>query len=101
MSAKEEFYEQIQEDRALVSDPEVMKCTCPETLCVWHGKCHECVAIHRYKKDHIPACLHPVVRQSLDCLLRTLEMEATKKEGTPRELRLYALERDKEQALTE
>ena len=96
MKTKEEFYEEILKDKELVSNPENMKCTCPETLCVWHGKCRECVAIHRYKNDHLPACLHHIVRDSLDVLLRSLEMEATKKEGPPCEFRQYAKDREKE-----
>lgn len=31
-------------------------CSC-KTACPYHGKCGECVAIHRGHRDHVPACL--------------------------------------------
>lgn len=30
-------------------------CSCREA-CRWHGKCKECVAIHRAHGDHLPNC---------------------------------------------
>lgn len=30
-------------------------CSCQES-CRWHGKCRECVAIHRAHGDHLPNC---------------------------------------------
>lgn len=30
-------------------------CPCCEP-CRWHGKCKECVAIHRAHRDHLPNC---------------------------------------------
>lgn len=31
-------------------------CNC-RVECPYHGKCKECVAIHRGHQDHVPACL--------------------------------------------
>lgn len=31
-------------------------CSC-KAECPYHGKCMECVAIHRGHRDHVPACL--------------------------------------------
>jgi len=95
MRTKEQYYELILQNRKLASDQEVMKCTCPNTLCDWHGKCQECVALHRYHNDHIPVCLQPVIDDKLRALVATAEMLATKKDGTPIEYRHYVKERDK------
>ena len=56
MRTEEENYKIVVENMKIVDDPENLKCTCPNTVCVWHGRCRECVAIHRYHKDHIPEC---------------------------------------------
>jgi hypothetical protein len=31
-------------------------CSCTED-CIYHGRCKECVAIHRGHRDHLPNCL--------------------------------------------
>lgn len=56
MRTKEEDYKLVIENMKIVDNPENLKCTCPQTACVWHGRCRECVAIHRYHKDHVPEC---------------------------------------------
>lgn len=43
MRTKEEYYELVLRNRELVKDPEVLKCTCTQTPCEWHGRCQECV----------------------------------------------------------
>ncbi len=53
MGSKEDFYSVVQEIRSILKDPENLKCSCPKVKCEWHGKCRECVAIHRYYKDHV------------------------------------------------
>ena len=95
MRTKEEYYDLVLENRRLAADPQITKCTCPNTLCDWHGKCKECVALHRYHSDHIPVCLQPVIDDKLKALVGVSEMVATKKEGTPIEYRRYVQERDK------
>ena len=45
-------------------------CPCA-VACKWHGKCKECVAIHRAHMDHLPNCLHPLVNAKL-CALSEL-----------------------------
>jgi len=102
MRTKEEYYEQVVlKNRELASSPSITKCTCPNTLCDWHGKCKECVALHRFHNDHIPACLHPIIQGKLANLMGAVEMTATKKEGTPIEYRHYVKERDKRNGCTE
>lgn len=100
MRTKEDYYESIKQNRELAKDPKITKCTCPNTLCDWHGKCKECVALHRFHNDHIPACLQPIIDEKLKDLLNVVEMVATKKEGTPIEYRHYVKERDKENECT-
>lgn len=64
MRTKEENYELVLKNMKILSNPENLKCTCPQTLCVWHGRCRECVAIHRYHKDHVPECFQSFVNDS-------------------------------------
>ncbi|MGI5898954.1 MAG: hypothetical protein ACOX8S_03415 [Christensenellales bacterium] len=45
MGTKDEYYQLVLKNRELAADPSVTRCTCPNTLCDWHGKCTECVAI--------------------------------------------------------
>ena len=94
MKTKEAYYEQVLQNRKLAASPEVTKCICPNTLCDWHGKCKECVALHRFHNDHIPVCLHPVIQEKLENLAGIMEMSITKKEGTPIEYRHYVKARD-------
>ncbi len=97
MRTKEEYYELVLQNRELTKDPNVMKCTCPNTLCDWHGKCRECVALHRHHGDHIPVCLQPIISDKIKALAGASELTAVPKEGTPLEYRHYVRERDQEQ----
>ncbi|MCL1859597.1 MAG: hypothetical protein FWF92_10250 [Oscillospiraceae bacterium] len=94
MRTKNEYYEQVLKNRKLVSDPEITKCTCQNTLCDWHGKCKECVALHRFHNNHVPVCLQPIIEDKLKELVGVVEMIATKKEATPIEYRHYVKECD-------
>ena len=94
MRTKEEYYELVLENRRLAADPQITKCPCPNALCDWHGKCMECVALHRHHKDHIPVCLQPIISDKLKALAGAVEMTAEKKDGTPVEYRRYVKERD-------
>jgi hypothetical protein len=96
MKTKEEYYQMILENRKLASDPKVIKCTCDQTLCEWHGRCRECVALHRYHGDHVPNCLQPLLRDKIKALAEAAEMSSAEKKKTPVEYRMYVLERDRE-----
>lgn len=39
-------------------------CSCPEA-CPHHGKCWECVLIHRGHRDHLPYCFWDMVNEKL------------------------------------
>lgn len=94
MRTKEAYYRLVQENRRLAADPAVTRCTCPNTLCEWHGRCKECVALHRHHGDHVPACLQPILRDKVRALAAAVEMEAVPKEGTPLAYRHYVKARD-------
>ena len=95
MLTKEAFYEHILEIREILSDPRNTKCTCPKVACEWHGKCKECVAFHRYYKNHIPACLQPIIDEKINALAGIAEMTTEKKPHTPAEYWHYVNEHDK------
>ena len=84
MITKEEYYERVLENRRLVADPLITKCSCPNTLCDWYGKCKECVALHRYYNDHLPFCLQPIISDKIEALASAVEMRVEKKEATGR-----------------
>jgi len=108
---KEEYYENVVlHNRELVKSPDVMRCVCPNDLCDWHGKCHQCVALHRHHNDHVPFCLQPIIKNKLKsfscgvckCVLAPVVEMVTdengvlkEKAGTPIEYRRYVKERDK------
>jgi len=94
MGSKEEYYDLVLENRRLAADPEITKCTCPNTLCDWHGKCKECVALHKHHNDHIPVCLQPIIDGKIQALANAAEMSVNKKEPTPIDYRYYVKERD-------
>ncbi len=95
MVSKEEYYKSVLKNRELVKDKNITKCTCPNTLCDFHSKCDECVALHRYYKEHIPVCLQPILKDKLRDLTGAIEMEMVSKEKTPIEYRKYVKEMDK------
>lgn len=95
MGTKQEYYHLILENRRIVSDPENLKCPCPDA-CEWHGRCRECVALHRYHKDHVPVCMQEFINERLADLVGIGELKVVHKEGTPLRYRMYVKERDKE-----
>lgn len=40
-------------------------CPCKSTTCAYHGKCMECVAIHRANEDHLPQCFRNMVNERI------------------------------------
>jgi len=94
MKTKEEYYARVLENRTLVADPQLMQCTCPNTLCDWHGKCQECVALHRHHNNHLPACLQPLIEGKVKALAEAVELFTEKKDSHPPEYMRYVKERD-------
>ena len=96
MRTKEEYYDLVLENRRLAADPQITKCPCPNPLCDWHGKCRECVALHRYHGDHVPICLQPMLSDKIRALADAVEMRMESKEPTLIEYRHYVKERDRD-----
>lgn len=42
-------------------------CSCKKP-CRYHGKCKECVAIHRAHQEHLPNCFQPMVNAKIKLL---------------------------------
>ena len=101
MRTKEEYYQAIKKYRAIINNPENKKCPCPKIRCEWHGKCEDCVTLHRYNKDHLPNCLQFLLKEKFIELIKTVELEATEKEKTPFEYWDYVKEQDKKNKLKE
>lgn len=55
-----EFVEELQ--AAMERGEDHCSCTVP---CRWHGKCAQCVAIHRAHGDHLPVCFHNMLNERL------------------------------------
>ena len=47
-------------------------CSC-QKACRYHGKCKECVAIHRAHEEHVPNCLRPLINKKLTLLSELTE----------------------------
>lgn len=47
-------------------------CSCRKA-CKHHGKCIECVAIHRAHRDHLPTCFRSMVNESIEKLSQLTE----------------------------
>ena len=50
-------------------------CPCREA-CKYHGKCVECVAIHRAHQDHLPYCFRTMVNEKIEALSALTEHTA-------------------------
>ena len=42
-------------------------CPCPEE-CKYHGRCIDCIAIHRGHGDHLPHCMYDILNRRLEKL---------------------------------
>ncbi len=89
---KEQFVELIKDCREKINSGKYEKCSCPELKCEWHGKCRECVMIHRAYQEHVPNCLKPIFRNKIKDLAEAIEFEITPKKRTPDEYYDYLKE---------
>lgn len=49
---------------------------CPCTVaCRWHGKCKECVMLHRGHQDHLPKCMQGILLKQLQGVAHLAEIE--------------------------
>lgn len=50
---------------------------CPCTAsCRWHGKCKECVMLHRAHQDHLPNCMQAILLKQRKDVAHLAEAEA-------------------------
>ncbi len=82
---KDDYVQLIKSIRAFLSSAEDAECPCPKTKCEWHGKCYECVRLHRHFGDHIPNCLQFILRDKVKDMARAAEMTVEPKPMTPGE----------------
>ncbi len=95
MMSKEDYYNKIVKvNREILKNPENLKCTCSKIKCEWHGKCQECVALHRYYKNHLPNCFQQYVNDKIKALAQIGELDVIEKEKTPSEYWDYVREQD-------
>ncbi len=102
MITNEEYYEIVKHKRELLKKPEVLRCTCPNVNCEWHGKCVQCVALHRCEElggESLPFCLHPMLKGKIEALAAAVYANLHEKSGTPQELSDYVKKRDAEDNL--
>lgn len=71
----DEYVKAIEKSREIIKSRKYDKCPCQQLKCEWHGKCFECVMIHRVKKKHVPECLQPIFKELYSKLARTIEMD--------------------------
>ena len=50
-------------------------CSC-QKACKYHGKCIECVAIHRAHREHLPNCFRSMVNERIEKLSELTEHTA-------------------------
>jgi hypothetical protein len=48
-------------------------CSCASTGCKFHGRCVECVILHRGHGDHLPNCFRDMVNRRLEALSELTE----------------------------
>lgn len=46
--------------RALLAMEHDRSCPCPMMECEWHGRCYECIRLHRCFADRVPSCLQGI-----------------------------------------
>ena len=61
--------------RELIRSGKHTRCTCAHVQCEWHGKCFECVMIHRVRGQHVPQCLQPILRKTIKELAGIAELD--------------------------
>ena len=77
-----DFVKAIEISREIVRKGKNRGCPCVQIKCEWHGKCFECVLIHRTKRKHLPECLQPIIRERIAELAGTAEIFTVDKRPT-------------------
>ena len=48
-------------------------CSCNNIKCRYHGKCMECVLIHRGHDNHLPNCFHNMINEKIKGISKLTE----------------------------
>jgi hypothetical protein len=72
---KELFLKHIEALRAMIRSGTHAGCPCVQMKCEWHGRCFECVMIHRVQGNHVPECLQAMFYEKMGQLARGLEIK--------------------------
>ncbi|WP_027622915.1 hypothetical protein [Clostridium lundense] len=65
---QDEFVQELRESKEKGQD----HCSC-QKACKYHGKCMECVAIHRAHRDHLPNCFRNMINERIEKLSQLTE----------------------------
>jgi hypothetical protein len=82
MTKAERLAEEI---RAMLATNACAGCSCPQRGCAYHGKCYECVRIHRHYGEHLPSCLQFLLTDKLAALAEVAEVALVPNQPTPEE----------------
>ena len=81
---KAESYKMKMDELNRIKESGVDYCSCPEA-CPHHGKCWECVMLHRGHRDHLPYCMWDMVNERIYDLQLITEgsLKDYKRHGSP------------------
>ena len=60
---QDEFVSEVRE--AIANKQNICPC---KVACKYHGRCQECVAMHRAHRDHLPMCFQSIVNERIAAL---------------------------------
>jgi hypothetical protein len=58
-------------------------CPCTLLTCTIRGNCVECVRVHRVNKEHLPECMHDVLRDHIAALAKQVELGVVEQRPHP------------------
>lgn len=68
-------------------------CSCL-VACKYHGKCRECVAIHRAHQEHVPNCMRPIINKKLKVMSELTEHTVINEIEPPKEILRVNIKKD-------
>lgn len=83
--SKEQYARQLKAMKDRLDSGECSDCPCPKTKCYWHGRCRDCVRIHRINGNHVPYCLQFILADNIEALAAAAELEVSPKPLRPDE----------------
>ena len=60
-------------------------CSC-QKACAYHGRCKECVAIHRAHQEHVPNCMRPILNKKIRLISELTEHSIAGEIEPPKEV---------------